>query len=700
MTVTRIGLIGAGNIAETHAAALKAIANVTLTAVVDPQAARAASFARRWGIANSFGDTEALIAAKLVDAVHILVPPPLHKSVAEPFLKAGIHVFLEKPMAESAEECAELSATALAGNAKLRVNHNFVYHPAQLKAQRLIAANRVGPVRHVDMHFNLPLRQLGGRQLGHWMFDGPKNLLLEQAVHPLSQLDDLVGAVEEVTALPAPPLQLAEGQSVYRRWLVSLKCARGTAQLYLSLGETYPAWGATIIGDDGMISVDYLNNSVSLESGIRWPDFADSLANGWRVGLANQGAAIANAAGYVASVLKLRPRSDVFFQSMQGSIKAFHADLAAGRGDLTGADGRRMVSVCEKIAAHAKPADRVAAPAISTEPAAYDVLVIGGTGFIGAHLVARLIASGRQVGVLARNLGNLPALFRDPRVHLIRGDARKPGDVDAAIAKAKFVINLAHGGGGASRAEVEASLVGAAETVAEACMKHNVQRLVFVSSIASLYLGDPAATISATTPTDPEPETRADYARAKVLAENKLIELHRTRGLPVVILRPGVVIGEGGLAFHSGIGFYNRDRHCMGWNNGTNPLPLVLVEDVADATAKALDAAGIDGKSYNLVGDIRLNARDYIAELAKATGRPLVYHGQPVELLYAVESMKAVVKRVTGRKDMWPSLRDLKSRGLPAQFDCSDAVRELDWHPVADRAQFLQRGFEVHAGES
>ncbi len=60
--------------------------------------------------------------------------------------------------------------------------------------------------------------------------------------------------------------------------------------------------------------------------------------------------------------------------------------------------------------------------------------------------------------------------------------------------------------------------------------------------------------------------------------------------------------------------------------------------------------------------------------------------------------MKAVVKRAGGRRDPWPSLRDFRSRGLLARFDCADAADALAWRPVADRALFLEKGFAVHGG--
>jgi predicted dehydrogenase/nucleoside-diphosphate-sugar epimerase len=694
MKTTKVAFVGAGNIAETHAAALTRIDGPRLAAIVDSNAARAASFAKKWGAANVYDSVGALVAAGGIEAAHVLVPPPLHRPVAQPLLEAGIPVFLEKPMAESGADCAALQSAAMK-HAALRINRNFIHHPAHLAARGLIAGNRIGKVRHVQLAFNLPLRQLQARQLGHWMFRSPLNLLLEQAVHPLSQIDDLVGAAGAVDARPMPPLRLGEGQEVIRTWLVSLECARGTAQLLVSLGESYPAWSATIIGDDGMIVADYVNNRVQHnELGPRM-DLFDGAISGWRMGLGLQARALANLAGGAATMLKLRERSDPFYLSMKGSIEAFYRDLETSTGDLTGAGGRRMVELCERIAAGAAPRAAIAPPA--PNPARYEILVIGGTGFIGQALVARLTSEGRRVGVLARNIDNLPSLYRDPAVSLVRGDARDRASVERAIGDASCVVNLAHGGGGGSRAEIEDNLVGSARIVAECCLARGVRRLIFVSSIAALYLGDPAEQITGSTPPDPEFEERADYGRAKVLAERALLNLHVARGLPVAILRPGVVIGDGGIEVHSGVGFFNHERHCLGWNRGLNPLPLVLSGDVADAIARAIDAPQLEGKCYNLVGDVRLSAREYIAELANVTGRPLRFHPQSVWKLYGIEWMKSLVKRVTGRRDPWPSLRDLKSRGLVAPFDCADAKRDLGWKPVENRAEFLALGFQVHA---
>jgi nucleoside-diphosphate-sugar epimerase len=199
--------------------------------------------------------------------------------------------------------------------------------------------------------------------------------------------------------------------------------------------------------------------------------------------------------------------------------------------------------------------------------------------------------------------------------------------------------------------------------------------------------------VTGSTSTDAQADKRAYYARAKILCDQRLLELHRSERLPVCILRPGLVVGEGTSPFHSGLGFFNNEQHCIGWNQGRNPLPFVLVDDVADAILHACTAKGVEGRCYNIVGDVRPNAREYIAQMGMANQRPLQFHPQSPYVLYSIELMKWVVKAVGRRKAVPPSLRDILSRGLRASFDCSDAKIALGWTPNSDPKQFYEQAF-------
>ncbi|MEE8467081.1 MAG: NAD(P)-dependent oxidoreductase, partial [Planctomycetota bacterium] len=241
----------------------------------------------------------------------------------------------------------------------------------------------------------------------------------------------------------------------------------------------------------------------------------------------------------------------------------------------------------------------------------------------------------------------------------------------------------------------------ASRRLAELCLDARVRRFVYVSSVAALYTGPDAGvrTIPDDHATDPRPELRATYARAKIATEAALCELAETRDLGLVIARPGVVLGQGTPMQHSGLGLWVRDNHCVGWGRGDHALPLVWVEDVADALSRIAlhEGDALHGKALNLCALTQLTAAEVVAELAAATGRALHFHPRALALSQLMEVGKWVVKKVGRRPGVsWPSYRDLKARSLAPAFGCETARTVLDWHPVEEREAFLDRAVRVH----
>ena len=692
-----ICLVGAGVISQSHAEALRSLGR-RIVAVVDPDAAAPERFAQATG-AVAYASVQAAQVAGGFDRAHVLVPPPALAEAALPLLAAGIHVLAEKPLATSSAECAALLEAAQRGGARLGVNQNFVHHPAFIRLRRKLGSGALGRPRFVSCVYNAALRQLQARQFGHWMFQAPGNILLEQAVYPLSQIAALAGPVRQVRALAAAAVEIAPGVPFCPAVTLTLDGERLPAQLRFAVGQSFPFWQVTVVCDDGVIVADILANRVATHDHTRWAEPVDALASGLTLAAGLIGDSLANTVRTAAATLHLTGRGDPFFRSMRAAIAAFHEAVDHDRAPaLDGVFGAGLVALCEtirdQVLPEAKPAPVAAAP---REAAGVDVAVLGGTGFIGTHVVGRLLAAGLRVSVMARGVANLPAVFADPRVVLHHGDIRDAAAVAGAIAGASVVVNLAHGGDGGSFEAVRDAMLGGAETVARACRAAGVRRLVHVGSIASLYLGPQEVAVTGATPPDPESETRADHARAEAQCDRRLLALHAAEGLPVVILRPGLVVGEGSAPFHPGLGLYNTEQHCIGWNAGGNPLPFVLVEDVAAAVLGAIRAEGIEGHCYNLVGDVRPNARTYVAALAETLRRPLRYHPQWPTCRWLEALGTWALRRVTGRQAPMPSRRDFRSRGMEATFDCSDAKRDLEWRPEADADRFFARAVRVYA---
>lgn len=697
----RIALIGTGNIAAAHANALSALKTIEIIALVEPNTERAAGFAKRVPGAAIYADLPPLIERGDINAAHVLVPPAHHASVAAQLLACGIDALIEKPMAASAAESAALSATAQASGAALYTNHNFVFHPAYVQLAELVRTSACGPVASVDCTYAMPLRQLQTGQFHHWMFARPANLLLEQAVHPLSQVIELLGPAYELRTLASAPLRVNSDCRIPSTVSVLLNCQGKDAHIHLHFGATFPKWQISARCADGVIVADIIANTVSVETRTQWLEPIDNVLIGRRVSAARRHQDARNLRDFAGAVLKLSADRNPFLASMRSSISCFHEPERSTIPIVNSPQGaHHLVRLCEDIASAAFGDATTARRARPKRQSAHETLVIGGTGFIGRHIVKQLVAQGVAVGVAARHHSGLPDVFDHPLVSLVPGDITKPDELAAALKGAKYVINASAPELGATWAESEPRIRAAIQSLGDACLQAGVARLVHFSSTAAIFLGAPETRVSSQHPLDPRADRRALYARAKAFADLQLLTWHEERNLPVCILRPAIVVGERGTPYHTGVGLFVNGRHCLGWNDGRNALPFVLADDTASAAISACMRPGLNGRCYNLAGDVRLSAREYVNELAAALARPLIYHPQSTAWLWATEAGKWSIKRLSGRAAWMPSYRDLRSRAFLSDIDTSDAKHDLEWAPVANRADFIVRGIAVHAPKS
>lgn len=692
-----VALVGAGFIAETHVRAIRTLDTVRLAAVADSRPDQAERKARAWGVGRTHGSVQELLATGGIDVAHVLTPPIHHQAAAAPLLDAGVHVLVEKPLATTADACAALVAVAERGGAKLAVNLNYLHVPAYQRFKVRLERGEFGRVRHAMVIWNTGLRQLAARQFDHWMFQGPRNVLLESGTHPLGIALDLLGEVEDAHALTTPPLKLGAELTFRHRWQISLTGTKASAQVYLALGEAMPVNTALIVCDDAVVLVDFLTSRLLVQGKTRFIDQIDRLATGSSLAWQGWRQSAANFTREALGLVGLRGPAEPFSAGMTNGIRSFYGFLEGRELTNDGPFGHRLVTLAERLAAPFDD-DRRPAPAVlgtNGRSIAADTLVLGGNGFIGRQVVRRLLDQGHGVRLLSRRAVPASTFPETGRLACMRGDATSNRNLEQALDGVEHVIDLAPPDPDRLEdARQDASML------AEVCRHAGVRRLVHAGSIAALYLGNRTEVVTGQTPVDPQRDRRAGYARAKAEAELALLDSARHDGMKFVVLRPGIVIGKGTSPFHSGVGLFQREKHCLGWNAGRNPLPLVLVDDVATAFCAVLTADLPPVSTYNLVGPVRLTAREYVRELAIILERPLTYHPTRPVILQGEELLKWLVKRASGRRDAErPSLRDFRSRGLVASFDVGDVERDLGWRPEGDRAAFIRRGLAVHRSE-
>lgn len=704
---TRVAVVGAGYIAEYHLEILRRAPGVEVVAICDMDAERAQAVAERHGVPHCVGALSELRDVG-VQVAHVLVPPSAHAAVTRELLELGIGAFVEKPLALDSAEGEELGALADAARLPLGVNANSLYHPSFAQLQERVRSGELGRVEHVRVTLAIPLRQLDAGQFGHWMFREPQNIVFESGPHPFAQVAALIGEPKRCQSRLLSTRELLPGQEFHDAWLVSVQGDEASAELYFSFGGSYPRSTIEVLCSDGGAQADLHHGLYEEERKTPWLDFWNGYRAGSVRGAGLRRSARANLRDYLAATLGIRERRDPFYAGMKGAIEAYHGALRAGKPIPVGAaEGTRVLRWCE---AAAKPAlqrakrQEASAPAplgalpIGGEPREGEVCVLGGTGFVGGVLVEELLERELPVTCVVRRTHALPAAVaegaRDGRVRLVGASLEQPERLREALAGAHTVLHLATGNGDTWE-DIERSMIGGSVAAAEAALDAGAERFVFVSSIAALYLGPdaPAKEIGDDYELDPRPEERPLYARGKHATELALRALQRERGLPLVIARPGVVVGPGTPIQHSGIGLWVRDNHCVGWGEGRNALPLVDVRDVADALARLAAHRGFDltGKALNLCARVPLSAREIVEVFREASGRDLHFHARSASTSQAMEIGKWLVKRAGGRKAPFPSWRDLKSRGLHPPFRCENARQVLGWSPIEDKDEFIEK---------
>jgi predicted dehydrogenase/nucleoside-diphosphate-sugar epimerase len=700
---TRVALVGAGFIADFHLEVLSGSPDVEVVAICDPALERAQALADKWEVPAAVAELSELREHD-VQVVHLLVPPDLHVKLTREVLELGLGVYVEKPLALCAADARELCELAAERALPLGVNHNHVFQPAFTRLVERLEAGEIGALEHVQITWSVPLMQLDAEQYSHWMFRSPRNIVFEQGPHPLSQLHRLVGRVASCKTEILGTRELLPGQTFHDRWLVSARGERGTAEVYLAFGQGFTRNTISVIGSDGCLEADFTHDTLAGERKSPWLEFWNSFLAGWRRGGMYRRDAQRVLKNYLLATLGLAERRDAFFVGMRSSIRAFHAALREGRQlPVDGAQATEVLEWCDAVADEVENTDAAHLELTSTAVRPGEVIVLGGTGFIGKRVVAGLLAAGRPVTCVVRRTHSLPTAVeegaRSGAVRLVRGSLEQADELATLLQGASSVVHLATGGGDTWE-EVQRTMVDGSVEVARACQRAGIERLIYISSVASLYTGDETAgPLLDSVATDPQAAERSVYSRGKAATEEALFKLHREEGLPLVVMRPGVVVGEGTPMQHSGYGLWARDNHCVGWGLGEHPLPLVWVDDVADAIVAAVRHQGeeLHGQALNLCAQAPLNARELVEELRSATGRDLHFHPRGLAKSQAMEIGKWFVKLIGGRPGLvFPSYRDLRARALFTVFQCNLAREVLGWQPLEEREAFLDRTVRIY----
>ncbi len=150
-----IGLIGTGFMGKAHALAFGAVRavmgdvpDVRLELLCDTPADKAREMADQFGFARATDTWQDLVQDPAVDIVSITTPNNLHYDMALAALKAGKHVYCEKPMSLTLQQASDMAAAAKAAGVRTTVGYSYIKNPAFLHALSLIKAGEIGEIVH------------------------------------------------------------------------------------------------------------------------------------------------------------------------------------------------------------------------------------------------------------------------------------------------------------------------------------------------------------------------------------------------------------------------------------------------------------------------------------------------------------------------------------------------------------------------
>ncbi len=271
------------------------------------------------------------------------------------------------------------------------------------------------------------------------------------------------------------------------------------------------------------------------------------------------------------------------------------------------------------------------------------IVVTGGAGFIGSHLVDRLLRDGREVVVVddfdpfyprAMKEANLAAALASPRCRLVEMDVRDAAGADALVQTARpdAIVHLAAKAGvRPSIAEpslyADVNVIGTVRWLEAACRIEPRPRFVYASS-SSVY-GD-----RATAPfkeSDPVDAPVSPYAASKKACELMAHAFHHLHGLPTTGLRFFTAYGPRNrpdLAVASFAGLIVRGEPVPMFGDGGTRRDYTYVEDVVDGVVRAIDRC-TSHHLYNIGNASPIELRTMIETLGEALGKTPVVKRLP-----------------------------------------------------------------------
>jgi len=248
----KIGFIGCGEIVRTrHLLALSRVHGCNVAGLADIDSSRLDLLKDLYPLATLYRSNDELINSTQIDVVAVCGPPEMHSQAVMAALQAGKHVFVEKPLALSLEECEAISQAAELSGRQILTGMNMRWHRLAILARSFIAAGELGEITAVGSVFAVPHRRV---YMEGWRSapDGGGDLVNDLAVHHLDLLIYLLGSgIESVFASYSCSSQYAESAALH------LKLGSGISAEMRLVSGTASDNRMELYGSQGSLLIDF-----------------------------------------------------------------------------------------------------------------------------------------------------------------------------------------------------------------------------------------------------------------------------------------------------------------------------------------------------------------------------------------------------------------------------------------------------------
>ncbi len=248
------------------------------------------------------------------------------------------------------------------------------------------------------------------------------------------------------------------------------------------------------------------------------------------------------------------------------------------------------------------------------------ILVTGGTGFVGSHLIRRMRREGLSVRALVRSVEKA-AWLKNLGVDVVAGDISAPPSLEKALAGVERVVHLVGIIQEAPGATFRGVHVDGTRNIIEASLKAGVRHFLYQSALGT------------------RPGAKSEYHKTKWEAE----ELVRASGIPSTILRPSLIYGPGDQFTLRLAEIIRKSPVLPVIGSGRSKVQPIFIEDVAACIIKAVTCDACLNDIYEIGGPEQLTYEEVTRAIAEAMGvdRPSVH--MP---LFLIKSMARVLETV------------------------------------------------------